>query len=104
MLQQARLKRKARKDEAKKAKKLRVTYDPDKVDSFEYREKIIRDSFHTTRSSHASSVFVTRQVFTPPPFVPKPSPHSPPSEPKINFTIPNPYPSSLSSPILNPTP
>src|SRR4051812_472075 len=64
--QQARLKRKAREDEAKKAKKLRVTYDPNKVDSSERREKRIRDSFHTTRSSHASSESVTRQVFTPP--------------------------------------
>src|SRR4051812_34682149 len=78
--QQARLKRKAREDEAKKAKKLRVTYDPDKVDSSEYRQKRIRDSFHTTRSSYASSESVTRQVFTPLPSVPKPSPHSPPSE------------------------
>src|SRR3954468_9181487 len=80
--QQARLKRKAREDEAKKAKKLRVTYDPDKVDSSEYRQKRIRDSFHTTRSSYASSESVTRQVFSPPPSVPKPSPHSPPSEKK----------------------
>src|SRR4051812_6747391 len=88
--QQARLKRKAREDEAKKAKSLRVTYDPDKVDSSERREKRIRDSFHKTRSSRAPSEYVTRQVFTPPPSVPKPSPLSPPSEPKVNFTIPNP--------------
>src|SRR3954466_5140234 len=87
-----------------KAKKLRVTYDPDKVDSEERREKRIRDSFHRTRSSHASSEHVSRQVFTPPPSVPKPSLQSPPSEPKVNFTLPNPSPSSFSSPILNLTP
>src|SRR4051812_44734388 len=96
---QARLKRKAQKDEAERAKKLRVTYDPDKVGSSERRNKRIRDSFHKTRSSHSS-----RQVFTPPPSVPKPSPQSPPSKPKVNFTLPNPSPSSFSSPILNPTP
>src|SRR4051812_24303460 len=96
---QARLKRKAQEDEAERAKKLRVTYDPDKVDSSERRNKRIRDSFHKTRSEHSS-----RQVFTPPPSVPKPSPQSPPSEPKVNFTLPNPSPSSFSSPILNPTP
>src|SRR3954464_10460773 len=102
--QNARLKRKAREDEVMKAKKLRVTYDPDKVDSEERREKRIRDSFHRTRSSHASSEHVSRQVFTPPPSVPKPSPQSPPSEPKVNFTLPNPSPTSFSSPIINPTP
>src|SRR3954467_2269839 len=93
---QARLKRKAKEDEAERAKKLRVTYDPDKVGSSERRNKRIRDSLHRTRSS--------RQVYTPPPSVPKPSPQSPPSEPKVNFTLPNPSPSSSSSPILNPTP
>src|SRR3954465_2967389 len=96
---QARLKRKAQKDEAERAKKLRVTYDPDKVGSSERRNKRIRDSFHKTRSSHSS-----RQVFTPPPSVPKPSPQSLSSESKVNFTLPNPSPSSFSSPILNPTP
>src|SRR4051812_36867744 len=96
---QARLKRKAQEDEAERAKKLRVTYDPDKVGSSERRNKRIRDSFHRTRSSHSS-----RKVFTPPPSVPKPSPQSPPSKPKVNFTLPNPSPSSFSSPILNPTP
>src|SRR3954468_13083150 len=96
---QARLKRKAKEDEAERAKKLRVTYDPDKVGSSERRNKRIRDSLHRTRSSYS-----TRQVFTPPPSVPKPSPQSPPSEPKVNFTLPNPSPSSSFSPILNPTP
>src|SRR4051812_46813616 len=97
--QKARLKRKAQEDEAERAKKLRVTYDPDKVGSSEHRNKRIRDSLLKTRSSHSS-----RQVFTPPPSVPKPSPQSPPSEPKVNFILPNPSPSSFSSPILNPTP
>src|SRR3954470_4013612 len=101
---QARLKRKAQEDEAERAKKLRVTYDPDKVGSSERRNKRIRDSLHKTRSSHASSEHSPRQVFTPPPSVPKPSPKSPPSKPKVNFTLPNPSPSSFSSPILNPTP
>src|SRR4051812_11393584 len=101
---QARLKRKAQEDEAERAKKLRVTYDPDKVGSSERRNKRIRDSFHKTRSSHASSEHSSRQVFTPPPSVPKPSLQSPSSEPKVNFTLPNPSPSSFSSPILNPTP
>src|SRR3954469_3074981 len=101
---QARLKRKAQEDEAERAKKLRVTYDPDKVGSSERRNKRIRDSFHKNKSSHASSEHSSRQVFTPPPFVPKPSPKSPPSKPKVNFTLPNPSPSSFSSPILNPTP
>src|SRR3954465_15182076 len=101
---QARLKRKAKEDEAERAKKLRVTYDPDKVGSSERRNKRIRDSLHRTRSSHASSEHSSRQVFTPPPSVPKPSPKSPPSKPKANFTLPNPSPSSFSSPILNPTP
>src|SRR4051812_41458627 len=98
---QARLKRKAQEDEAERAKKLRVIFDPDKVGSSECRNKRIRDSFHKTRSSSAHS---SRQVFTPPPSVPKPSLQSPPSEPKVNFTLPNPSPSSFSSPILNPTP
>src|SRR3954470_18634077 len=102
--QQARLKRKAQEDEAERAKKLRDTYDPDKVGSSERRNKRIRDSFHKTRSSHASSKHSSRKVFTPPPSVPKPSPQLPPSAPKVNFTLPNPSPSSFSSPILNPTP
>src|SRR3954468_11575364 len=102
--QQARLKRKAQEDEAERAKKLRVTYDPDKVGSSERRNKRIRDPLHRTRSSLSS-----RQVYTPPPSVPKPSvpkpsPQSPPSKPKVNFTLPTPSPSSFSSPILNPTP
>src|SRR3954468_15433759 len=101
---QARLKRKAKEDEAERAKKLRVTYDPDKVGSSERRNKRIRDSLHRTRSSLASSEHSSRQVFTPPPSVPKPSPKSPPSKPNVNFTLPNPSPSSFSSPILNPTP
>src|SRR3954466_8617910 len=101
---QARLKRKAQEDEAERAKNLRVTYDPDKVGSSERRNKRIRDSLHKTRSSHACPEHSSRQVFTPPPSVPKPSPKSPPSKPKVNFTLPNPSPSSFSSPILNPTP
>src|SRR3954468_8408369 len=101
---QARLKRKAKEDEAERAKKLRVTYDPDKVGSSERRNKRIRDPLHRTRSSLSS-----RQVYTPPPSVPKPSvpkpsPQSPPSKPKVNFTLPTPSPSSFSTPILNPTP
>src|SRR3954470_18941799 len=80
---QARLKRKAKEDEAERAKKLRVTYDPDKVGSSERRNKRIRDSLHKTRSSHASSEHSSRQVFTPPPSVPKPSPQSPSSKPKV---------------------
>src|SRR4051812_33805648 len=59
---QARLKRKAQEDEAERAKKLRVTYDPDKVGSSEHRNKRIRDSLHRTRSSHASSEHSSRQV------------------------------------------
>src|SRR4051812_14630514 len=101
---QARLKRKAQEDETERAKKLRVTYDPDKVSSSERRNKRIRDSLRRTRSSHASSEHSSRKVFTPPPSVHKPSPKSPPSKPKVNFTLPNPSPSSFSSPILNPTP
>src|SRR3954464_7704186 len=60
--QQARLKRKAKEDEAERAKKLRVTYDPDKVGSSERRNLRIRDPLHRTRSS-----FSSRQVYTPPP-------------------------------------
>src|SRR3954465_1899923 len=97
--QQARLKRKAEEDEAERAKKLRVTYDPDKVGSSEHRNIRIRDPLHRTRSSLSS-----RQVYTPPPSVPKPSLQSPPSKPKANFILPTPSPSSFSSPILNPTP
>src|SRR3954465_4453850 len=97
--QQARLKRKAKEDEAERAKKLRVTYDPDKVGSSERRNLRIRDPLHRTRSS-----FSSRQVYTPPPSVPKPSLQSPPSETKANFILPTPSPSSFSSPILNPTP
>src|SRR3954466_12766143 len=97
---QERLKRKAKEDEAERAKKLRVTYDPDKVGSSDRRR--IRDSFQRNRSSLASSEDSSRLVYTPPPSVPKPSPQSPPSKPNVNFTLPNP--SSLSPPFLNPTP
>src|SRR3954468_19339157 len=102
--EQARLKRKAQEDEAERAKKLRVTYDPDTVGSSERRNLRIRDPLHRTRSS-----FSSRQVYTPPPSVPKPSVpkpslQSPPSETKANFILPTPSPSSFSSPILNPTP
>src|SRR3954466_4073200 len=97
---QERLKRKAKEDEAERAKKLRVTYDPDKVGSSDRRR--IRDSLQRNRSSLASSEDSSRQVYTPPPSVPKPSPQSPPSKPNVNFS--NPSPSSLSPPFLNPTP
>src|SRR4051812_27207024 len=100
--QQARLKRKAKEDEAERAKKLRVTYDPDKVGSSDRRR--IRDSLQRNRSSLASSEDSSRLVYTPPPSVPKPSPLSPTSKPNINFSLPNPSPSSLSPPFLNPTP
>src|SRR4051812_32266484 len=100
--QQARLKRKAKEAEAERAKKLRVTYDPDKVGSSDRRR--IRDSLQRNRSSLASSEDSSRLVYTPPPSVPKPSPFSPPSKPKVNFTLPDPSPSSFSSPFLNPTP
>src|SRR3954464_8179757 len=55
---QARLKRKVQEDEAKQAKKLRVTYDPDKMNTPEYRQQKIRDSFRTPRSANASSTIV----------------------------------------------
>src|SRR3954467_6619047 len=100
--QQARLKRKAKEAEAERAKKLRVTYDPDKVGSSDRRR--IRDSLQRNRSSLASSEDSSRLVYTPPPSVPKPSPFSPPSKPNVNFTLPNPSPSSFSPPFLNPTP
>src|SRR3954467_15685518 len=64
--QQARLKRKAQEDEAERAKKLRVTYDPDKVGSSDRRR--IRDSLQRNRSSLASSEDSSRLVYTPPPF------------------------------------
>src|SRR3954464_4189063 len=99
---QEKLKRKAKEVEAERAKKLRVTYDPDKVGSSDRRR--IRDSLQRNRSSLASSEDSSRLVYTPPPSVPKPSPFSPPSKPNINFSLPNPSPSSLSPPFLNPTP
>src|SRR3954466_8886771 len=97
---QEKLKRKAKEDEAERAKKLRVTYDPDKVGSSDCRR--IRDSLQRNRSSLASSEDSSRLVYTPPPSVPKPSPFSPPSKPNVNFS--NPSPSYLSPPFLNPTP
>src|SRR3954469_9347223 len=95
--QEARLKRKAQEDEAKKAKKQRVTYDPDKVNTPEYQQQRIRESLRASRSAN-----VSRHVF-PPPSEPQISTQPPPSEPQNTFTIPNPPPPFLSTPVLNPT-
>src|SRR4051812_34776989 len=59
--QEARLKRKAQEDEAKKAKKQRVTYDPDKVNTPEYQQQRIRESLRASRTAK-----VSRHIFTPP--------------------------------------
>src|SRR4051812_5642148 len=59
--QEARLKKKAQEAEAKQAKKQRITYDPNKVNTPEYQQQRLRESFHSERTGNSS-----RHVFTPP--------------------------------------
>src|SRR4051812_47705055 len=69
---EARLKRKAQEEEVKQAKKQRITYDPDKVNTPEYQQQRFRESFRSARTSNSS-----RQVYTPP------------SEPQTSLSILN---------------